>query len=79
MNEQTKAKAKAAKVEVINTAYEAGHGRAPKGTGLWIFAPTRDNDDREEAIWVNGSLSAAKKEASAIARSRGIHRLFVQP
>jgi hypothetical protein len=64
----------------FNTStYESSHVKKPRGFGSWAFGatPSASGDD---IIWVHQAVfTAAKKQAAAIAASRGIITLHVLP
>ena len=78
-NTQTKATQPAispSQVEVDNTYYTALNG-STRGKGTWFFFPDKAREDFTNAITVNGTYSAAKKEAQQEAARRGFKRLYV--
>ena len=58
----------ASSVRVCNLAYQAVHGRSPKGRGSWAFTMGG------QTFWTkpNQTLIAAKREARAEAGRRGL-------
>jgi hypothetical protein len=55
-------------VGISDSRYVRSHGKAPRGTGLWLF----ERRTGDPVFQFNGTLSQAKKAAEAWARANGI-------
>ena len=63
-------------MEISNKEYLIGHGKNPRGRGVWGFAAKR-YPDFSEIFWFNGNLTEAKKEAAK--HFRGKSTIYVMP
>lgn len=53
-----------AKIEFRTEAFQAAHGRAPRGAGTWAFSTNRNADGGgRDIFWANGTFSAARGAA----------------
>jgi len=52
------------KVEFRTEAFQAAHGRAPRGTGAWAFSTNRNpRGDGSDIFWAQGTFTKAKGAA----------------
>lgn len=66
------------RVNVVTDEFRFSHGKAPRGRGSWAFSPFEDIDCCDKRIiWVNDTFGAARAQAVAIAKTRGLDTLFV--
>ncbi len=66
-------------VEVDTIDYVCAHGREPRGRGCWMFCtvdPRRNADYLNHMIQVTGTYTEARSQAVAVARERGVSRLY---
>lgn len=59
------------RTEFTTAAFERSHGHRPRGSGSWAFQRSTGWTafDRElvgEVVWVQGTLTAARKEAARL-------------
>jgi len=65
-------------VTIAVSAFVNTHGKKPRGTGSWIFAPCPTSDSHEWFM-VNAAYSDACAAAKKWARSIGLCRVYVMP
>lgn len=61
---------------IETSAYEASHGRKPRGIGYWAFAKKRSAAG-EDIFWVQNTYAEAKRAARA--HFDGAEIVFVLP
>jgi hypothetical protein len=64
-------------MRVQTEEFKQAHGKAPCGTGLWMFSAGRNGAWTD--IEVNGSFTEARAEAVREAKSLGCDQLVVNP
>ena len=69
------------KIEIKTIEFLTSHGKNPRGFGYWFFSKTRniDWDDEASFVAVQGTYSAAKREALREASTCGWEVAYVQP
>lgn len=66
------------KVIVDTSTFRFAHGKSPRGTGHWAFAPFEDIDVRDKRIiWISGTYSSAKRDAIKYAKDRNLDTLYL--
>jgi hypothetical protein len=67
------------KTKFDTTSFENSHGRKPRGRGNWGFSFGCDSDDPRHWVFFSGSFTEAKRQAKALADSRGTDVVVVLP
>lgn len=81
MDQQTAATVKKqAAIRFDTSAYEASHGRRPRGTGSWAFGPERYTDiDSDQMFWSHQtSYTTACSQARVFYAVKNISLVYVQ-
>lgn len=68
---------KPSQVDVNDSTYVGAYGHKPRGYGNWLFFPTSDYNNFNEAITVMGTYSEARKRAREEAAWRGWWNLYL--
>lgn len=66
---------------ILNETYQWTHGRTPRGTGSWAFAPSLKTDILSpDILWIhNAGYGEAKKKAAAHFGAQGRRTAHVLP
>lgn len=58
-------------VRFDTTEFQAAHGRTPRGRGRWGFSFGCDVNDPNHWVFFDGTFTEARRQARALAQSRG--------
>lgn len=68
-------------VHFDTTTFQFSHGKAPRGTGSWGFAPSRNRGDfhLDQVVFFQGTYAQCKAQARAHFAAAGVRHVVVCP